>query len=253
MKFLRKKGFSLLELLVVIAIIALLVAMILPSLSSQDANKTRAIDASKDFYTASQYLFSKFAKVESELTEKSDSDTLLGTDVLCYDKEFGGNRPVAKYVAVCLHTMNGKVVFSDAYSHDEPKVALAYVLSRKNQSVQSKFEQAFNAEANALFEAQDGYYYAIVRWENEFADPSKPNEFKGSSTVKVVASGFSDHELKAFTGDEETLAGFDTYKNSELLVTDFGSLSNGHYFGIQSSEKVGEDYIGDIGTYFCVE
>lgn len=248
MRFLRKKGFSLVELIVVIAIIAVLVALIVPGLSSVESNKARAIDAAKDYYTAAQHLFSKFAKVELEFTGKSSGSAgLLGEDVLCYDKEFGGNRPIGKYVALCMQTRDGKIVFTDAYSNDDPKVAFATILSRKNQSITSKFEKFYNDEANALFEAQDGFYYAIVRYENELAGS------KGSGTVKVVATGFSDRELKAYTGSIGDAAAFESYKNKELLVTEDGRLSNGNYFGIQSSEKVsGNKYIGEIGTYFCV-
>ena len=63
-RFLRKKGFSLVELIVVIAIIAVLLAMSVPSLSSRDANKKASILAARDFYSATQNLFSKYSKYE---------------------------------------------------------------------------------------------------------------------------------------------------------------------------------------------
>lgn len=249
MRYLRKKGFSLVELVVVIAVIALLLAMILPNLSTSDANKQRTIDGAKDFYTAAQHLFSKFSKVESEFTGVSADDTVKPLDVLCYDKEFGGNRPVNEYVVLCMQVVNSKVTMVDACAGDDPELAMMQVLSRKNQSVESGFEKVFRAEADALLEASDGFYYAIVRYDDTLEGL---HDTAGNNLVKVVAAGYGDYQLRAYTGDVSDHTAFENYRNSELLVSSFGQLANGDYFGIQSSEKIGDNYIGEPGTYFAI-
>ena len=63
----RKKGFTLIELIIVIAIIAVLTAIILPSLMSNKGDISAANTYAEEFYTVTQMLFSKYTKFENHL------------------------------------------------------------------------------------------------------------------------------------------------------------------------------------------
>ncbi|MCH5195316.1 MAG: type II secretion system protein [Oscillospiraceae bacterium] len=260
MRFRRKKGFTMVELVVVIAIIAVLTAMIIPTLSSRESNKIRVANGAKDFYVAIQHVFSKYAKQEIDITGKSPSDT-DGTFIMCYDRNFGGNRPIRKYVFIYAEYLNGKIVSIDACSDNSPAVAMAYVLTQEHRSTNPNeiasgngkaFLDKITPELQTAFQAADGSYYALIEYDTTLQQSTN----LGSNLLKVVFAGYGDYQLPRYeNGDVDTGAGgFEAYKQANLLVTDLGMISTGDYFGIQSSRKMpgSNDYIGDYGTYFAL-
>ncbi|MCH5207735.1 MAG: prepilin-type N-terminal cleavage/methylation domain-containing protein [Oscillospiraceae bacterium] len=260
MRFRSKKGFTMVELVVVVAIIAVLLAMILPNLSSRESNKIRVANGAKDFYVAIQHVFTKYAKQEINITGQDISST-DGSYLSVYDKEFGGNRPIRKYVFIYAEYSNGKIVTFDGYSADEPAVAMAYVLSHKYRTSdivagpnQTKFLQKILPELQTVFQASDGSYYALLEYDKSLQTLVTDNA--GSNLIKVVFAGYGDYPLPRYTAEDmDTGAGgFEDYKQANLLVTDLGMISTGDYFGIQSSRKMtgSSDYIGDYGTYFAL-
>ncbi len=260
MKLHRKKGFTLMELVVVLAIIAAMSAIILPSFVGIDDNKNRVVDGARDYYTAVQHLMSKFARVERDYTGAHDTDTNAGNKVMIYDKNFGGNRPIRDYVFIAMEVRDTKIQWVDAYAADSSDVAEAQVLSRKHRSESDPnhaFVEAYHEEMDALFDGQDGYYYALVHYDNALEDGI--NATPGNNLVKVIMTGYGDYELPMYTGtlgdDESAMLPFIQYSLENLHFTEVGRLANGNFFGVQTSEVAAvkdglNTYYGEGGTYF---
>lgn len=267
------------ELVVVIAVIAVLAAMVLPPLLSTESNKVRVTDAAKDYYVAVQHVMSKFAKYESDVA-KPGVAVNNGAFVVKYDKEFGGNRPIYEYIFISMEIRNSRILHAAAYSSDSPEVAMAQVLQGNNRIERElvengtydlwnsdgddatvtpegyRFLSMFMDEMNALFDAADGFYYALIRYDGKLETNAAgyPDASAGNSVMRVAMAGYGDYALPYYsdTVTATTAPGFEAYKTKNLLVTELGKISTGDYFGIQSSEKVGSYYIGESGSYFAV-
>lgn len=260
MKLHRKKGFTLIELVIVLAIIAAMSAIILPSFVGQDDNRNRVTEGARDYYTAVQHLMSKFSRVERDYTGAHDTDTDAGNKVMIYDKNFGGNRPIRDYVFIAMEVKDTKIQWVDAYASDSSDVAEAQVLSRKHRSdadLNHAFVEAFHEEMDALFDGQDGFYYALIHYDDELEDDL--NGTPGNNLVKVVMTGYGDHELPMYTGPvegEASMLPFIQYALDNLHFTEVGRLANGNFFGVQSSWFSTVDgankYYGEGGTYFRI-
>lgn len=86
-----KKGFTIIELIVVIAILAVLMAVILPQLSTQRSRISEAKAAASDFYAAIQTTMNYYSVYDGQLL--SDDTVTNETDVMRYYKLLGGNYP----------------------------------------------------------------------------------------------------------------------------------------------------------------
>ncbi len=260
MKLHRNKGFTLIELVVVLAIIAAMLAVVLPSFIGIDENRNRVTEGARDYYTAVQHLMSKFSRVERDYTGAHELDTNAGNKVMIYDKNFGGNRPIREYVFIAMEVKDMKIQWVDAYASDYADVAEANVLSRKHRSDEDwnhAFVQAYQEEMDALFDGQDGFYYALVHYDDTLEDDL--NGTPGNNLVKVFFTGYGDHEFPMYTGplseDATEMPQFLQYTLDNLHFTEVGRLANGSFFGVQSSEvsstKDGvNNYYGEGGTYF---
>lgn len=241
-RFLRKKGFSLVELIVVIAIIAVLLAMIVPSLSSRDANKKASILAARDFYSATQNLFSKYSKYEDYIYygQKDETGKLID-----YNKQLGGNYPAKKYLGVAMSVKKSKIEYVDIVGDDSAIICEMRLYGKSGVSDETDFEKMFAKDIEPLFLQQDGIYYAYVTFSSN-ADTI--NNIANTNTVKVLASGYCPSDLPPCGTD------YDAFRNKYLLLEDNGLNADGLYLGVCSSTKdtVLDTYIGDPGSYFSL-
>ena len=241
-RFLRKKGFSLVELIVVIAIIAVLLAMIVPSLSSRDANKKASILAARDFYSATQNLFSKYSKYEDYIYygQKDETGKLID-----YNKQLGGNYPAKKYLGVAMSVKKSKIEYVDIVGDDSAIICEMRLYGKSGVSDETDFEKMFAKDIEPLFLQQDGIYYAYLTFSSN-ADTI--NNIANTNTVKVLASGYCPSDLPPCGTD------YDAFRNKYLLLEDNGLNADGLYLGVCSSTKdtVLDTYIGDPGSYFSL-
>lgn len=242
-RILGKKGFTLIELVVVFAIIAVLLAMILPTLSSRESNKKESILAARDFYSATQNLFSKYSKYEANLYYgQTDSD------IMVYDKKLGGNYPnqnTSQYLGIAMCVRKSKIEYVNVIGGNSALLCEMRLFSQSEISDVTDFEKMFAKDIEPLFLRKDGIYYAYVHFK------SNADELTGvanTNTVKVLASAYSPTELPPCGTD------YDAFKNKYLLLEDNGLNANDDYFGVCSSTKdtVLNSYIGEPGTYFSL-
>lgn len=245
-KILGKKGFSLLELVVSIAIIGVLLAMILPSLSTRDANKKASISAAKDFYSATQSLFSKYSKYEDYLYY-GQKDELAADKVIDYVKDLGGNFPKNAYTALAMKVENSKIVYVDAISLGSPTLAEMAMYSKSGVATETNFEKMFAKDIEPLFYLQDGMYYAYIYFVSN-ANATLQGE-TNTNTVRVLAAAYCPTEFPP-SGDD-----YNDFMENYLLLTDNGLNAKGMFLGVCSSTKdTNLDLnIGAPGSYFSLK
>lgn len=254
-RFLGKKGFSLLELIIVIAIMAVLTAMIVPSLSSSDAQKRAAVSGAKDFYSAAQNLVTKYSRFEGFLSnemkqqqEGKDTTNLKADSILLYDKTLFGNYPPHQYVMISMLVRKSQIVYVNAVCADTASECEQKIFKQEgltvsgDKYVMTPFETVFMHDVDPLFEQQDGMYYAVIK-----SDGLTSNLLEDTATnpsMRVVLAGYTFDELPIASSD------FDEYKQSILLFNEDFRLANGSYMGVCSSLKIAGEYIGDPKSYF---
>ncbi|MGN0669531.1 MAG: type II secretion system protein [Oscillospiraceae bacterium] len=243
-RFLGKKGFSLLELVVVIAIIGVLLGMIVPTLSSRDANKNESILAARDFYSAAQNLFSKYSKYEDYIYY-GQKDEAAADKIMDYNKQLGGNYPVKKYVGIAMCVRKSKIEYLNAVTDDNAVICEMKLYQQSGVSDTTNFEKMFTSDIEPLFARKDGIYYAYVTFEN---NEDKLNKIPNTNAVKVLAAGYCPTELPPCGTD------YDAFRNKYLLLTENGMNANGDYLGVCSSVKdtVLDTYIGYPNSYFSL-
>lgn len=243
-RFLGKKGFSLLELIVVIAIIGVLLGMIVPTLSSRDANKNESITVARDFYSAVQNLFSKYSKYEDYIYY-GQKDEAAGDKIMDYFKQLGGNYPVKKYVGIAMCVRKSKIEYVNAVTDNNALLCEMRLYQQSGVSDTTNFEKMFAKDIEPLFLQRDGIYYAYVTFEN---NEDKLNKLPNTNTVKVIATGYCPTELPPCGTD------YDAFRNNYLFLTENGMNANGDYLGVCSSVKdtVLNAYIGEPNTYFSL-
>ena len=141
-----KKGFSLVELIAVIAIVAVLTAVILPMMSNKRAKITEANSTAKDFYSAMQFVFTKYSLYEGYFSNEFDPNisTNSGYGTLPEDPTNPANRGIMKYYL----DLNGnypfdakwaatKLAASDSTAYTSPLSTSVYIeLYAKNNSIE---------------------------------------------------------------------------------------------------------------------
>ena len=247
-KILRKKGFTILELIVVFAIIAVLVAMIVPTLSSRDSNKHASMMAARDFYSATQHLFTKYSKYEGELYpgQMDESGTLDTEKLINYDKTLGGNYPTNLYICLAMCVRNGEIAYIDATGANNPTIAEMTLYKQGNIDKETSFEQMLKKDIKPLFAQKDGIYYAYIFFRNNAT--LIPEATGNTNTVRVLAAAYSPTELPP-CGDD-----YNDYMAKYLLLRENGYSANEDFLGVCSSfeDKVLNGIIGTPGTYFSL-
>lgn len=248
-KFLRKKGFTIIELIVVFAIIAVLIAMILPSLSTRDANKHASTLAARDFYSATQHLFTKYSKYEAELypvQKDAEGNPIDPGKLISYDKTLGGNYPTTLYTCISMHVEKGKIDYVNAVGFNNPIIAEMSLYMRTGVDKETPFEAMLKKDFEPLFMQQDGYYYAYIYFQNNAT--LIPESIGNTNTVRVLGAAYCPTEFPPASGD------YDAFRSKYLLLQENGYNANEDFLGVCSSfeDKILNNIIGNPGTYFSL-
>ncbi len=227
----HKKGFTMIELIVVIAIIGVLLAVILPNISTDREKKNAADLRAMDFYSAVQHTVTKYMKYEGDLnigmkTAKTDLDELI-----YYVKEYNGNFPKNEYTYIEMYTEQGEAKY--VHAADTLKDLLDIDDSRDLTDTE---KQLLNDIPALMDAAEDGYYFALVKYTNKSTAIDKQ-----VPTVRVHSAYYVRHDLPNSTGDDD-----------ELTFSEDRRLPNGDICGVCSSIKdsVTNTLLGQMGTRF---
>lgn len=235
-----KKGFTLIELVVVIAIIAVLAAVILVAVSPDTGKREEANTAASSFYTAAQYVFTKYTKYEGDLSnevadEIKAAKTAGSSYYLEYTKNLMGNYPTNQYTFLCVFVEKGKI----SYLHVNSE--LKNLLTDARGTTMTALEKQIMSDIEPYFVPSDGYYYAAVEHVELDLDTIKGTK---SHSVRLHSAYFSRDQLPSSVGAT------DTYREENLLFKDSAKLANGSILGACTSRKSGSGiFIGEPGTY----
>lgn len=225
-----KKGFTMIELIVVIAIIGVMMAMILPSLSTERARIDEAKSTARDFYAAIQTTMSHFSTYDGQLSPAYQTENNLGQ--IRYYPLMGGNYPFDKdyplantdeeYPAITsmyimVHAWNDIIedvaVVTRAENNDTFGNGMFQLLKRTPDDRNTEFCKLLAGEIDNRITFRDGWYYARVDFNYDLSIVGLPEDINLNS-VKVAYTAYSRKELPQATGS------FDDFVNSTLT---FGS------------------------------
>ena len=242
-----KKGFTIVELIVVIAIIAVMLAMILPAVSSQRARINEARSAAKDFYAAIQTVVNYFSGYEGQLLSndsitppgESVSDANKKKEVVRYytalqgnypfDPAYPGTAPVELavpeeevYMYIMVHAWNNtiqeiRVVSRTKSNPNQPKNGMYQLLQQNPAETNTEFGLVLAGEIDKRVSFNDGYYYAKVVF-----DPGTDADDIGMRTVKVEYTAFCRKAFELAPADYN-----DDYMNKLTFGKDYVLNWNG--------------------------
>ena len=248
----RKKGFTLIELIIVIAIIAVLTAIILPSLMSNKGDISAANTYAEEFYTVTQMLFSKYTKFENHLSTglKNEADTVDDsikfkagdTRLFAYNEKLMGNYPLGDRLFIEMFVKNGI-----QYVHVQDTLP-ELIIDARNTTGLTAFEQQLMADIDASSSGWgDGVYYALIQ---KSTAAITNNEY--ALSVKVHSAYFTKYRF------DMTISDTAAYREANLLFIDNNILPNKEIMGVFSDKKATATsspnaagaYLGTPGTYF---
>lgn len=254
-----KKGFTIIELIVVIAIMGVLMAVILPQLSSERSRINEANSAARDFYAAIQTTMSKYSTYDGQLSNAYHNDNNLG--IVRYYPLMGGNYPFDKsYPAantdnsnpaiaslyIMVHAENDKILdvgaVTRAAANTSADPGMFELLKRNAADRNTEFSKLLIGEIDDRVSFNDGFYYARVDFNYKTSVTGTPEDIK-LNTVKVAYTAFSRRELPKASG---SYAGF---VNSTLTFGSDNKLNTGNICGTCSAwNETTNTRIGMKGT-----
>lgn len=237
-----RKGFTIVELVVVMAIIGVLMAVILPAISSANSRKQEARSAAQDFYAAVQTIMTKYSLYEGPLSPAYQVNPNLG-EIRYYEK-MGGNYPYKAGTAagevpattslyVEFTTKNGDITNVYTYAEDASDsnyangVGLYHLCERSAANNNTEFGRLLRDEVAKRISYQDGYYYAKITYRN-IVTGTIPQKME-AETVKVEYTGFGRRPLPSAAGKA-----FTAWSNSVMFGDDY-RLADGEIFGVSAS------------------
>ncbi len=265
-KLRASKGFTMAELIIVIAIMAVLMAVILPAFSSDDAEKQAAETYASDFYASLQYNMTRYQLTEFYLTPALQNYTVeyLGKDAddnlypiddpqgdadknpyILYDAKCGGNVFDNKFLWI-------KVRYDRGIDYVTIGNSLQEIVEDTSTTSDHPFEQLLQKDlGDTMNNAGKGCYYAVVKCGYDYVaenitsskislDDETKRPTRGNGNITVMSAHYCEDELPAAT----TVA--------DLQFTTFSELKNGIICGTCSSDdnNADNDYVGTIGSYF---
>lgn len=151
-RLLNKKGFSLVELLVVIAIIAIILAIIIPNLSTGSSHEQEARENARAFYS----------NVQQAMVQEKFNETLLNDD----STKNANKKYTLIYAEVT--TVNGtqskvQIAFTDDDLKAKTTPAVNFSTLTEYSNAEDKLYE-FSETIKKLLQTNkhDGYYYALV-------------------------------------------------------------------------------------------
>lgn len=230
-----KRGFTLIEMIVVIAIIAVLAAVILPSMNIRNSLKKEAESNAKNFYVVAQNIFTKYSLYEAPLTIKLKNDLKdkKAEDFIQYYPAFGGNFPYNYDPTNKSFDTTSKPAAADVYVEvkiidnriTETIVDNSWENILKRDTKTSELASVFQTELDASTTMPDGYYYAKVSYA-----PANDGTAVGSTyvlgTVKVAWAAYRESELPKLTG------AYSNYKDTVLNFKNDSILSDDSICGV---------------------
>lgn len=254
-----KKGFTIIELIVVIAIMGVLMAVILPAISSERSRINAANSAARDFYAALQTTMSKYSTYDGQLSNMYVNDNNLGImryyPLLCgnfpYDKSYPAantdtENPAIASLYIMVHVENDNIrkvaAVTRAAANTANDPGMFELLKRNDTDRNTEFSKLLTNEIAGRAVLDNGFYYARVDFNYKTSLTGVPEDIKLSS-LKVAYTAYTRKELPTASGS------YSGFVNSTLTFGSDNKLNTGEICGTCAAwNETTNNRIGMTGT-----